>query len=254
MRRLLAALASLAASLAFAQAPAPAAPAKADPAPPAKAQRILFVGNSLTYTGDIPARLQKLAAAMGRKATVETVAYPDFSLEDHWRDGRALAAIRKGWDIVVLQQGTSSLADSREQLLEYARKFAQPIREAGAKPALYMVWPVQNRPGDFGAVIASYRAAATAVDGVLLPVGEAWLRALGADKRIRLYSDAINPASLGQDLAILTIYLTIFPAGQYEFDEAFVAKAAAALDIPSDRRDLLFDAATRAIDEPMGLK
>jgi hypothetical protein len=231
---------------------APAAHAQAAGEP--KALRILFIGNSLTFTGDIPARLQKLATAMGRKATVEMAAYPDYSLEDHWRDGRALAEIKKGWDLVVLQQGPSSQPDSREQLVEYTKRFAKPIREAGAKPALYMVWPLQSRGGDFPAVISSYRAAAAAVDGTLLPVGEAWLRALGAEKRLRFYSDPIHPASLGQDLAVVTIYLAVFPAGQYEFDEAFVAKAAAALEIPADRRDLLFDAATRAIDEPMVLK
>ena len=222
--------------------------------PDTQALRVLFIGNSLTYTGDIPARFAKLVAAMGRKATVETLAYPDYSLEDHWHDGRALAAIRKGWDVVVLQQGTSSQADSRAQLVEYTKRFAKSIREAGAKPALYMVWPPSDRPRDFGSAIAAYREAASAVDGILLPVGEAWLRALSVDKRLRLYGDAIHPASLGVDLAVLTIYLTLFPAGPQEFDETFVARAARTLEIPADRRDLLFDAATRAIDEPMTLK
>lgn len=222
--------------------------------PATKALRVLFVGNSLTFTGDIPARLEKLARAMGRGASVEAVAFPDFSLEDHWRDGRATAAIAKGWDVVVLQQGPSAAPESREQLIEYARRFAKPIRAAGAKPALYMVWPRSDRLRDFAAGIASYRAAAEAVEGIVLPVGEAWLRALSADKRLRLYRDTIHPASLGADLAVLTIYLALFPAGPQEFDDAFVAKVSAVLEIPTDRRDLLFDAATRAIDEPMSLK
>ena len=80
------------------------------------------------------------------------------------------------------------------------------------------------------------------------------MRPVEADKRLRLYSDLNRPSSLGSDLAVLTIYLSLFPAGHQEFDEAFVAKAARALEIPGDRRDLLFDAATRAIDEPMALK
>ena len=222
--------------------------------PDAKALRVLFIGNSLTYTGDIPGRLAKLATAMGRKATLEAIAFPDFSLEDHWRDGRALAAIRKGWDVVVLQQGPSSQADSRAQLVDYAKRFAKPIREAGARPALYMVWPSVDRMRDFPAAIGAYREAATAVEAILLPVGEAWLRALSVEKRLRLYSDTIHPASLGGDLAVLTMYLTLFPAGPQEFDEAFVARAARSLEIPAERRDLLFDAATRAIDEPMALK
>ena len=243
MRRAFAALLLIAAAL--------AAPAQA---PEPRSLRVLFVGNSLTASSDIPERLAKLAKALGRNATVEMVAYPDYSLEDHWRDGRAAAAIRKGWDVVVLQQGSSARPESRDELVEFARRFAKPIREAGAKPAIYMVWPLQDRMREFPAVIAAHRAAASAVDGILLPVGEAWLRALGADKRLRLYGDTIHPASLGSDLAVLTIYLALFPAGHQEFDEAYVAKAARALEIPADRRDLLFDAATRAIDEQMALK
>jgi hypothetical protein len=241
----------LAACLAFAGACAFAADA---PAPPTQL-RVLFIGNSLTYTGDIPSRFAKLAAAMGRKADVQMVAFPDYGLEDHWRDGRALEAIRKGgWDVVVLQHSSSTKSESRAELTEYAKRFVKPIREAGAKPALYMVWPSVDRARDFGTVITAYRAAAESVDAILLPVGEAWLRAIGADKRLKLYGDTINPNSLGQDLAVLTIYLALFPAGQYEFDEAFVARAAKALEIPAERRDLLFDAATLAIDEPLKVK
>ena len=223
-------------------------------AEPVKSLRVLFIGNSLTYTGDIPARFAKLADAMGRKADVQMVAFPDYSLEDHWRDGRALEAIRKGWDVVVLQHSSSTRPDSRAELAEYAKRFAKPIREAGAKPALYMVWPSVDKMREFDSVITAHRAAAESVDAILLPVGEAWLRAMGADKRLKLYGDTIHPNSLGQDLAVLTIYLTLFPAGQYEFDEAFVARAAKALEIPAERRDLLFDAATRAIDEPLPVK
>jgi hypothetical protein len=223
-------------------------------APSAKAQRILFVGDSLTSATDIPARLEKLANAMGKNVTADSVTFNGYSLEDHWRDGRALAAIRKGWDVVVVQQATSSHTDSREQLIEYARRFDREIRAAGAKPALYMVWPASDRPKDFPAVIESCRAAARATDSVLLPAGEAWLRVLSKDRRARLYRDSIHPSSLGSDLTVLTIYLALFPAGPTEFDERYVAKIAEVLGIDASRRDLYFDAATRAIDEPMLLK
>lgn len=218
------------------------------------AQRILFIGNSLTASTNIPARLEKLAQAMGKRVAAEAVTANGYSLEDHWRDGRALAAIRRGWDIVVLQQGTTSHADSREQLAEYARRFDREIRASGAKPALYMVWPQSDRPKDFPAAIESYRAAARGIDAILLPAGEAWLRVLSKERRARLYGDSIHPSALGSDLAVLTIYLSLFPAGPTEFDERYVAKIAEALGIDASRRDLYFDAATRAIDEPISLK
>jgi len=231
-------------------APALVAAAPATDAP----RRVLFVGNSLTYETDIPGRVARLAKAMGRDVTIDSVAFPAFSLEDHWQDGRALAAIRKGWDVVVLQQGTSAHDEGRDQLVEYTKRFAKPIREAGAKPALYMVWPLQDRPKDFPGTILAYRAAAEAVGGILIPAGEAWLRALSKQPRLKLYGDSIHPSSFGSDLATLTIYLSLFPAGPQEFTEEYVAKIASVLEIPGERRDFFFDVVTRAIDEPLLVK
>ncbi len=219
-----------------------------------KRLRVLFIGNSLTFWTDIPNRLRQVVKATGRKAVIESVAYPSFSLRDHWDDGRAHAAIRNGWDVVVLQQGSSAHEEGRAELIEYAGKFAKPIREAGARPALYMVWPLQDRPRDFAAVIQSYRAAAQSIDAILIPAGEAWLRALSKEPRLKLYGDSIHPSSFGSDLAVLTIYFSLFPAGPQEFDEAYVAKIAKTLEIPADRRDFFFDVTTLAIDSPLAFK
>lgn len=214
--------------------------------------RILFVGNSLTYTADIPTRFANLARTMGHPVEVQSVAFPAFSLTDHWMDGRALAAIRRGgWDLVVLQQGTSAHPEGRAELIEYSKRFDAEIRKVGARPAIYMAWPLSDRPGDFPDAIVSHRLAAKAIDALLLPVGEAWLRVLSKAKRTKLYSDAIHPSSIGGDLCVLTIYLSIFPAGPQEFTEEYLRKVARALDMRDDTVDLFFDAATRAIDEPL---
>ena len=220
--------------------------------PPPK--RILFIGNSLTASTDIPGRLEKLARVMGHPCRVHSVTANGYSLQDHWRDGRALAEIRKGWDVVVLQQGTSAYAEGASEMLEYVKRFSAPIREAGAQPAVYMVWPLVDRAREFPDAIYAHRRAAETSKAILLPVGEAWLRVLSKDKRVKLYSDGIHPTSLGSDLAVLTIYLSLFPAGPREFDEAYVEKIARELEMPASRRDAFFDAATLAIDEPMLIK
>ncbi len=85
--------------------------------------RVLFIGNSLTYTNDLPGMIGKLAAASGQKRfTHKSVAFPDHGLEDHWRRGEARKEIaKKKWDIVVLQQGPSASAEGRESLIKYTR-------------------------------------------------------------------------------------------------------------------------------------
>ena len=139
---------------------------------PAPATRILFIGNSLTYANDLPGRVCALARAAGARPTCESVAKPDYSLEDHWNDRDARRAIARGWDFVVLQQGPSALPESRVLLVEFAKRFDAEIRKAGARTALYMVWPSRARRADFDRVSESYAIAAAAIGGLLLPVGE----------------------------------------------------------------------------------
>jgi hypothetical protein len=227
---------------------AAALPARAD------ATRVLIIGNELTERAQIPARLAKLAKDMGREATVESAAFDGFSLADHWRDPRTQEALKKKWDYVVLQQGASGLPLERQELLEYARKFAGPIRAAGARPALLMTWPGSDRQREFPLAIASYRAAAQAADALLVPAGEAWLRVLSKDRRAPLYSGRDGASSVGGDLVVLSLWFTLFPAGPREFTDDYVARVAKALDIEADRRETWVDAATRSIDEPLPLR
>ncbi len=228
--------------------------ALAAPTLAATTTRLLFIGNRLTSANDIPRAIEKIAAATGRAVKADSVTVDRYSLEDHWKDGEALRAIGKGWDVVVLQQGPSADEEARAQLADYAKRFEQKIRATGARTALLMVWPTADRLRDFRAVIASYRAAAKAANATLLPAGEAWLRVLGKDKRARLYEDSATPSRRGSALAALTIYLGLFPAGPQEFDDAFVGRISAALDLPADVRGLYFDAATLAIDEPLAVQ
>jgi len=173
--------------------------------------RLLFIGNSLTYANDLPGMVCALARAAGRQAVCESVVKPDFSLEDHWNDQEARQAIKRGWDVVVLQQGPSALPASRVLLVDYAKRLEREIRNSGARTAVYMVWPAEQRRGDFSGVSQSYAAAAKAVNGLLLPVGDAWRAAWAIDSTLPLYGpDRFHPSPTGTYLAALVIYGGIF--------------------------------------------
>lgn len=175
------------------------------PPPPT---RVLFIGNSLTYANDLPAMVASMATGSGRRLEYEVVAFPDFSLEDHWRHGEARRAIARGrWDFIVLQQGPSALPESRSLLVTYAKRFDEEARKVGARTAMYMVWPSAVRRGDFAGVQQSYAAAARAVGGPLLPAGAAWLAAWRQDSRLELYGpDRFHPSASGSYLAALVIH------------------------------------------------
>ena len=118
---------------------------------------ILFIGNSLTYFNDLPLVVQALADSAGGEAlAVRSVTAGGYSLEDHWNAGTAPHTIaERQWSVVVLQQGPSSLPESRENLREWTRRFDGEIRRAGARTGLYMVWPEAARASAFDDVVES---------------------------------------------------------------------------------------------------
>jgi hypothetical protein len=204
---------------------------------------VLFVGNSLTEANDLPARVAEAAAAAGHPLRTSGVTLSGASLDDHWQDGRALRAIRKGrWSVVALQQGPSTLPESRAALIASTRQFAEEIRRAGGRPALLMVWPLPGQTA--AAVSASYRAAAEATDAILLPAGDAWTIAATHDPSLVLtQADGYHPSPLGTWLAALAVECTLFPQDAPALPSAVPGGG---LRLDAARRALLADAGCQA--------
>ena len=201
----------LSASAAGACSSAPAGPSL--PSLIGEGRPVLFIGNSLTYWNDLPLIVQALAdSAGGASLAVMVVAFPDYNLDDHRAEGTALRAItRGGWEVVVLQQGPSSLPENRAQLRASVGALTAEIRGVSATPALYSVWPTASRRDDFDRAIESYTLAAQDVNGVLFPVAAAWLAAWRRDSTLALYSgDGLHPAVPGSYLAALVMYGALF--------------------------------------------
>jgi hypothetical protein len=170
---------------------------------------VLFVGNSLTYVNDLPGTIAAIATLDGTQISYETIANPDFALVDHLDGGsNAVSEIQRGgWNYVILQQGPSSLPESRTLLIDGTRRFNTYIRTAGAQAALYMVWPSKDRISFFEDVRLSYKLAADTVKGIFLPAGEAWTTAWKVNPALSFYdSDNVHPTPLGTFLAALVIY------------------------------------------------
>ena len=130
--------------------------AAATPAP----MRVLFVGNSLTYTNNLPRLVRAVAASQSGGPAIETATYaiPGADLDELWDDGHAAAALREGkWDVVVLQERgglfsciAGSTRDPECRRSESAhRRFTELATEAGARVMLLMTWPPM-RGNDLG--------------------------------------------------------------------------------------------------------
>jgi hypothetical protein len=182
-------------------------------AQPPSSLRVLFLGNSLTATNDLPATVARIASRSGRRLEYRTVAPGGYALEDHWNHDESRAALAGGrWDVVVMQQGPSALPESQANLREFALRWSAEARAHGARLALLTVWPESYRRGALTEVIASYRRAATSAKAELHPGGDAWRRAWHCEPATPLYGRGFHPSKLGTYTAALVVYGRLFRA------------------------------------------
>jgi len=183
-----------------------------------KPVRVLFVGNSLTYVGNLPGVLEALAAANGKSIATEMLVRGGATLSDRARDGsvrKVLGAAR--YDFVVLQERggdvlcfniipdkNSECASTRAHV-----DLARIAASQGTRPILLGTYQQLQQASQ--AIEARERAVAKLIDAAHVPVSERFrqLRAESAAKNW-FHEDGMHP---GHDLVLLEaiwLYRAIF--------------------------------------------
>ena len=186
--------------------------------------RVLFVGNSLTYTNDLPGMVDRLAAARPGPVPLFVVSdtRPSTALS-YWagNDGlrRLIAGVR--WDVVVLQEQsvTPSLApaDRAAAMDGPLRTLDAEIRADGARTMLFDTWAHEYGAFDgdtYGAmqqrIDAAYQAEAQSLGAQVSPVGVAWARAHALAPSLHLWGDDdTHPSTDGTYLAACVFYAAL---------------------------------------------
>jgi hypothetical protein len=215
---------------------------------PATGQRVLFIGNSLTFYNDLPVMVQGLAdAAGGDSLIIAMVAGADMALVDHWNGGVRNVITGAQWDYVVLQQGPSSTAINRDSLRTLTMMFAPVIKNSGGKTVLFSAWPAMDRRQDFARAAESYRLAAEDVGGLYAPVANAWIEAWNRSSDLSLYADGLHANVTGSYLAALVIYSTIFQKSPVGLPATFELRTGGSVSLPAELNALLQEAAWAAV-------
>lgn len=172
---------------------------------------ILFVGNSLTATNNLPELVENAGKQKGFIIKTKMIALPNYAIMDHWNDGEVQKEIKRNqYDFVIVQQGPSSQQNGREILIEYGKKYSDLCNKNGAKLSYFMVWPSLTYYHTFKDVIKNYTDAARINDAILCPVGEKWKKHFNTTQNFDYYSsDGFHPSLKGSQNAadIIVEYL-----------------------------------------------
>ena len=174
--------------------------------------KILFIGNSLTYTNNLPQLMQEYAFKKEKKINVFCQCLPNYALIDHWNEGIIQEKIKtEGYTHIIIQQGPSSQEEGRMILMEYGAMIKQLADANKATLGFYMVWPARSNYGNFDGVIKNYTDAARVNQAILCPVGQEWKKYFDETKDFSYYSsDDFHPSLKGSIKAAEVIYHSLF--------------------------------------------
>ena len=189
-----------------------------NPEPHAAAQpeKVLFVGNSLTYYNNGLHRhyrgLIGSANADGEytgRARIVTIS--GGQLPEH-AGTLPVVLSSEQWDVVVMQGHTLGpiTEGTAEPFRQAARDYARQVRAAGAEPVFFMTWAYTDRPEMTAELDAAYSGIGEALDARVVPVGLAFADVSRDRPEIRLRtSDKRHPTLAGTYLAACMMVATL---------------------------------------------
>lgn len=184
--------------------------------------KVLFIGNSYTYYNSSPELLKALVRERFPEKPIEVqlISQGGMTLKRHWKEGRAIEAIKSNdWDYVILQEqsklGMGLIIDNdiyfgqTDDFYEYATKFDAEIKNIGAKTAFFMTWSVKQRPEEQKILTYAYSTIAKELNAKLIPIGLVWDK-VRSQTSFDLYDfDGSHPSAYGSYLVATSIFSSL---------------------------------------------
>lgn len=179
------------------------------PASSGEAERVLFVGNSVTYYGNVPAVFSALAEASGRPVVSDMIVEAGAALAQRVADGSVARALdERRYTALVLQERGGALIgafgpDAEIQSQEAIMSLAELAREKGVQAVLMGTY--QRNPDVSGGLIEAESAAAEKAGIPYIEVSGKLQRLLEAAPELTwIAEDGVHP---GKHLTLLDAIL-----------------------------------------------
>lgn len=182
-------------------------------------QHLLFLGHSQTYYNDMPDMVAEMADSADSPVRYAVVmnAFPNATLEDHWRNRRTRQLLAQGgWHRVIvhseggmrLQDPTSSMQVHGVRLLAETKPTESPmlVIDHQATEAFHQRHYSVGRSEHSEIERENVRSLALASGAEVIDIASIWDQVLAQELPFSLYKDGNHPSLQGSYLIALVIY------------------------------------------------
>ncbi|NNJ31460.1 DUF4886 domain-containing protein [Lacrimispora defluvii] len=193
---------------------------------------VLFLGNSMTYTNDLPSVFSQLSQSGGFMADVYELTEGSYRLE-YFADredevgSQVYDALENyTWDYVILQEQSGIATMAEETMYSAARTLDSLIRQAQGEPVFFMTWAFkegismdllaglkyrESREEMQTEIASHYINIAKELDAMLAPAGIAFMRCTSRFPEIELWDEDENhPSPAGTYLSACVLYNVLY--------------------------------------------
>lgn len=173
--------------------------------------KILFIGNDIISTHNLPAAVKKKAKYSGYTIETKMIATSNYNYSDHWNKSGVQSLISsKVYDVVVIQQNPTNRINSYDNLVDYSNRYSKLCKENSVILAFFMCWPTLDHFITFDTEILNYQLVSETNDDVLCPVGQVWKSYFDKTKKFDYYGDDnFLPSKKGNDIAAQVVLKSI---------------------------------------------
>lgn len=171
--------------------------------------KVLFIGNSHTFTHDVPSIINKLFIENNEKWEYKEMTVSGQTLKFHSTREDLLNEIKVGnYDIIILQERASNF--DQELFNEgFNPLYDHIINNTKSKILMYMIWSNESRPEVQKTILESYRNASKNDRVSLASAGIVWDVIRHHHKDITLYMDGNHATKIGAYLAASTLFYAL---------------------------------------------
>ncbi|WP_349674830.1 DUF4886 domain-containing protein [Lacrimispora sp.] len=193
---------------------------------------VLFLGNSMTYTNDLPSVFTQLSQSGGFMADVYELTEGSYRLE-YFADredevgSQVYDALENyTWDYVILQEQSGIATMGEETMYSAARTLDSLIRQAQGEPVFFMTWAFkegisidllaglkyrESRDEMQTEIASHYINIAKELDAMLAPAGIAFMRCSSQFPEVELWDEDENhPSPAGTYLSACVLYKVLY--------------------------------------------
>ncbi|MDX2105077.1 MAG: hypothetical protein SFY67_01625 [Candidatus Melainabacteria bacterium] len=178
-----------------------------------KAERILILGNSLTFYNDAPALLVEMLKRADPQGNyfITSAAWPGFTLENHLARKDVNDLLEKKWNTVILQNHSGAAFEKKNYILNAMQQALPLVEKTGGKPISIMTYADKFYFNNQSVISQSYREAERELKVPTISAGDMFFHIQETNPEIELYSpDLHHPGANGTFIYCLAIFKKLF--------------------------------------------